>query len=528
MLTDKDIENLNRATTNPLFLLINELREKPSIKDASGEWLSSQDTPIPVLDFFLSTQMKRLLTGKQERDENLEQSAFFRQSNEGITISNTGNLITVFNDRVLIEYHQGVQQKISIKYNNRHFEFKNNSTSILTRDLDPLVKSYFGLNLEGLKRDKWIFSGLHFDKIPREFLIFCEAEISFENCFFENGISQRRAKNSVYFQNCRFNQNIQFDSSISEIKLNNCTGTGGSLKGQLLSISDSKFTAPLSVTGEREIRLEVKNSHFQRLDIPTNRLGFIEVIGTSFEHRFELSRKKTPTRDRHHIDDERCLAIENCHFEDGFAIDETYIGNGFSLKNLSFSRNSRAPTAFKADIHDASVWGNIKDWPIYRGYGKQDPEQMIHAYEYLRREMNKKQKHSEEKEFYRLEMLCRLHSEDLTRQVPNWLFWIFSDYGLSVWRPLQWLMGVWIFFAHIFAMLKAGAQASIAEFLFGIKLSASSVLGPFGMRREIFKRDELAQLDGWFHFVMGLESVLGIILIFLIGLAIRNQFRMRL
>ena len=73
-------------------------------------------------------------------------------------------------------------------------------------------------------------------------------------------------------------------------------------------------------------------------------------------------------------------------------------------------------------------------------------------------------------------------------------------------------------------MLERQSEQAIYQ---GLKLSASSILGPFGMRREIFERSELAQFGGWIHFLMGLESILGVILFFLIGLALRNQFRVR-
>lgn len=224
----------------------------------------------------------------------------------------------------------------------------------------------------------------------------------------------------------------------------------------------------------------------------------------------------------------RRLVLRQCHFNEGFSFNDTVFAEGFSFEHNSFDNAAPAPTFYGSKIHGSSDWGNLRKWPQYKATWRDNARVSISAYEHLRYEMNKMQKHGEEKEFYRLEMLCRLRSEPWSKYFPNLAFSWLSDYGLSVWRPLGFLFGLYVGFGVLFScLLQRDYHPFIIAVSDGFKLSASSVLGPFGMRREIFERREIVEFGGWIHFWMGVESILGVALIFLIGLALRNQFRMR-
>lgn len=243
------------------------------------------------------------------------------------------------------------------------------------------------------------------------------------------------------------------------------------------------------------------------------------------------------------------LLLKDLHVFGSISLKGSYFGQGFSLdgcsfvdwehptnqfkdkvlwlEDISFGSNSNAPTFYAAKMPERVYWGDLRKWPVPNGHKNQSASQIFNSYQYLKTTLASSHHYWEERELYRLEMLCRLRSEGLEKKIPNYIFKTFSDYGLSAWYPAQFLFAIWFVFSHIFALAIAQGDATASEFGIGMKLSASSILGPFGMRREIFTRDEIVNFGGWVHFLMGVESILGIILIFLIGLALRNQFKMK-
>ena len=57
-------------------------------------------------------------------------------------------------------------------------------------------------------------------------------------------------------------------------------------------------------------------------------------------------------------------------------------------------------------------------------------------------------------------------------------------------------------------------------------LSLSNVLGILGLNQVIFAED-IAQLTGFSEVVSGTQTFLGLVLLFLLGLGLRNRFRIK-
>ena len=116
----------------------------------------------------------------------------------------------------------------------------------------------------------------------------------------------------------------------------------------------------------------------------------------------------------------------------------------------------------------------------------------------------------------------------------NWGFDKVSDYGRSEWRPLCGLVGVWVFFGLFYGGLSAWCSSSTAVFNVklgnGLAFSASQMLSLIPSSREVGKTARVVLFSDsfplWLYPITIVESLLAIIFLFLLGLALRNRFRL--
>jgi hypothetical protein len=108
----------------------------------------------------------------------------------------------------------------------------------------------------------------------------------------------------------------------------------------------------------------------------------------------------------------------------------------------------------------------------------------------------------------------------------NWLYEITSGYGHSIARPLT-LLGQ--SFALGWAVFSGwptfhGKPLSDAD---ALALSFHNIFSFLPQRREFMTPDFYAGLSTSAHIIGGVQTVLALVLFFLLGLALRNKFRMR-
>lgn len=60
-----------------------------------------------------------------------------------------------------------------------------------------------------------------------------------------------------------------------------------------------------------------------------------------------------------------------------------------------------------------------------------------------------------------------------------------------------------------------------------VGLSLANTFGVFGFRRELIGADVLTALPGLLKVLAAAQTIAGIVLLFLLGVAIRNRFRMK-
>lgn len=74
---------------------------------------------------------------------------------------------------------------------------------------------------------------------------------------------------------------------------------------------------------------------------------------------------------------------------------------------------------------------------------------------------------------------------------------------------------------------RAPKQSAPAQTAQAVSLSLANTIGVLGIHRELVVTKVLENLPGLLKFTAAVQTVLGIVLLFLFGLGIRNRFRMK-
>lgn len=186
------------------------------------------------------------------------------------------------------------------------------------------------------------------------------------------------------------------------------------------------------------------------------------------------------------------------------------------------------PKFYNCNFHQNTRFELRADhWPMVTKENARDSKE---AYTRLRLAMNQLQKVDDEQFFYRQEMRCKELLEDpFHAGLIKGFRWL-SDYGHSVWRPVLILFGLWLFYTSyfygIFQDPKALFDWNWTSLATPMGLSFSNLFAIFGLRG-LFYGDLLTGASGLVRFMSGLESVAGFIMLFFLGLGLRNRFRLR-
>jgi Pentapeptide repeats (9 copies) len=185
-----------------------------------------------------------------------------------------------------------------------------------------------------------------------------------------------------------------------------------------------------------------------------------------------------------------------------------------------------------ATMHEATEWHGAR-WPK-PSRDKDAAQAQVYAYERLKQEMERLKKHEDEQRFFRRELRAR---RGLVRPwsgawLLNLVYEVSSDYGHSINRPLLWLFWLFALGSSILTETPAfkGAPMTISN---AAKHSFANIFPFLPLNREIMAADMAAGLShatGLSHaaqIIAVAQSLLGPLLLFLLGLALRNRFRMR-
>jgi uncharacterized protein YjbI with pentapeptide repeats len=221
-------------------------------------------------------------------------------------------------------------------------------------------------------------------------------------------------------------------------------------------------------------------------------------------------------------------------FDDAVFSGETHFGNTIFKKSSSFvNAKMNGETSFEgatferepprflgAKLHQGTVWPNPKQLP--KPKNAEEAGRFIDAYACLKLEMDRLKKHEDELDFFALELQSgRVELSPSGWGLPIWLYGLFSGYGRSYWRPL-----VALFYLALIGTLAFLTSNSLSAGQ-SPGLSWANTFNVFGFRKDFFDPKVIADLPGWLDVVGAVQTILGTVLLFLIGLGIRNKFRMK-
>ena len=192
-----------------------------------------------------------------------------------------------------------------------------------------------------------------------------------------------------------------------------------------------------------------------------------------------------------------------------------------------------APKFYNATLYQDTFWDKIK-WPdISKPIERDTFRRNQNAYENLSAHMKKLDKYPDEHFFFRQEMSCRRRLEK--RRFMYCLYWLYdiiSDYGYGIERVLFWWV-VHILLGAIFIGANAEKVCNkscdlAGNFLLDLVVSlanAHGVLffsnGPLKDCYKYFAKDDI------FNIIWGVQTIVGIPLLFLLLLTLRTRFRLK-
>lgn len=194
---------------------------------------------------------------------------------------------------------------------------------------------------------------------------------------------------------------------------------------------------------------------------------------------------------------------------------------------------THVPEFHAADLYDDTVFTlpdrHKKNWPKKFGGDYMPAGDQKRAYSRLRLFYAKTQQIDEEQFFHRQEMRCKRElAKGPTRALYS-LYALLSDYGISIWRPLA-AMGVLITLGAALFSFHTGMQGTPpagSTFWQGMGWSLANALPFTGFGRTYFGAEFYQALPTWLKIYAGAQTLAALPLLFLLGLGLRNTFRLR-
>jgi uncharacterized protein YjbI with pentapeptide repeats len=181
------------------------------------------------------------------------------------------------------------------------------------------------------------------------------------------------------------------------------------------------------------------------------------------------------------------------------------------LLNTTFRK--KITLSAKINLKEITYWPDLQSC-------QQNPEEAKYSCEVLREQMEAQGLHEQAHFFFRREMHFARKTGSFWQAIPNWLFYVVSDYGYSILLPFVWLYNFWMGGALIFLQF-----TELTKFK-SLGLSISNLLQITGLQR-VYWSDVIECLPSWLKFLGGLQTLLAIPLLFLLLLGLRNRFRLK-
>jgi hypothetical protein len=477
----------------------------------------------------------------------------FRRSNFRFqklpTIPDEISLRNVFFDEFFMMY--GYLFPVPIFFNDSHFSRGVNFVSATFCETTSFEKCHFSegvsFSLSEFKKDAIFESACFFG--PGKF----------KNAEFEAAVNLRGAifQDEADFSSSTFAKNVNFElASVGKnISFKKCI-----FKGKL-SLSEAKFFGQTNFTNvkcENDAKFhksffhdfaDFNNTNFgdyvgfksceflQRANFRKCKfVGFSDYQSSIFHNRaqFEQSEfqssavfKNTKFKEVATFGNTtfyESVDMSYCHFE-SISYFQNAKFNGLT-KFVSCNFSFLPPDFRGATLHEATEW-HESNWPS-TWKNRRQSQQQVYAYERLKQEMERLKKHEDEQFFYTEELRTRRAIVSPTNGYwwLNFLYEKLSGYGQSVSRPLLAQLVILLLGDMIFESTNSFKGAPL-EPQRAIALSFANVFSFLPIRKEVFGEQFLKDLSPLAHLTSTVQMIVSLILFFLIGLALRNRFRMK-
>ena len=204
-----------------------------------------------------------------------------------------------------------------------------------------------------------------------------------------------------------------------------------------------------------------------------------------------------------------------------FSGPSSFVASKFkSYTNFANLRLESAVPDFRgAKLHEATEWHGTS-WPT-PPKDKAEAQKQIYAYECLKAEMERVKRHEDEQFFFAKELRARraLERPGSPKWLLNYAYEQLSGYGLSVERPILWLSALFVLGVFVFSLVDGCLDAWSAA-----GLSAANLFSFLPYKPDKSVTDHLSTSA---RIIGDAQAVFGLPLLFLLGLALRNRFRMR-
>lgn len=190
-------------------------------------------------------------------------------------------------------------------------------------------------------------------------------------------------------------------------------------------------------------------------------------------------------------------------------------------------------TLFPTKAEDVGNWPPLsatvelegQEYPV----AVMDAEDQKRAYNRLRLFMNRSLQIDEEQFFHRQEMRCK---REMAVGVHKWIYWAFekiSDFGISVKRPMVGLVASIVIGAAVLALYLGmhGRVADGAVFWESLGWSVSNSVPFLGYGKLYYGAGYVEGFHWGIKAMAGVQTFAGYVLLFLLGLGLRNRFRLR-
>jgi uncharacterized protein YjbI with pentapeptide repeats len=220
-------------------------------------------------------------------------------------------------------------------------------------------------------------------------------------------------------------------------------------------------------------------------------------------------------------------SFDDADFSD-LAFDHAAFGSSISFVNAEMKGRtsfeaanfrSEPPRFFGAKLHEGTVWRDVH-WPIPSIQAEAGP--FVDAYERLKLEMDRLKKHEDELDFFALELQSRRVLAGGWRGLPIAIYGLLCDYGRSYVRPMGWALTTIIVGAALYL-----PHFGLSKYPQALGLSVANTLGVFGFRKDFIDPHVIESLSRFLKIVSAFQTLVGIVLLFFFGLAVRNRFRMK-